>query len=166
VKVADWEKALTELLRVRGASLQRYACLLTGNEHEAEDVVQEALLRVFSGPGYRNGSEALGALEAYLRTVMANLVVDSRRRGQRWLRHKVAVPASGGDSVADAGTHRQDARAALACLSPQQRACAILRYYDDLSLPEIAARLGLAEGSVKRYLSDAARRLAPMMREA
>lgn len=161
--MADWEDAVVELLRVRGVSLKRYAYLLTGNEDEADDLVQEALLRVFAGRGYRVGRDAL---EAYLRTVMVNLVVDTRRRGQRWLRlrHKVAVPSYVEDSVAGASAERQDARTALALLSPRQRACVILRHYDDLSVPEIAGKLGLSEGTVKRYLSDAARRLAGVMK--
>lgn len=160
--MADWEDAVVELMQTRGIALKRYARLLTGDEHEADDVLQEALLRVFSGRGYRVKQEGL---ESYLHTVMANLVVDSRRRGQRWLRvrHKVATSVQSDDSLAESSADRQDAKAALAALSPQQRACSILRYYDDLSVPEIAARLGLAEGSVKRYLSDAARRLAVLM---
>ncbi|WP_284329353.1 RNA polymerase sigma factor [Demequina litorisediminis] len=53
-----------------------------------------------------------------------------------------------------------DVRAALARLSPRERACIVLRFYDDLTVPAIAERLGLAEGTVKRYLSDASARLA------
>ncbi|WP_448062166.1 RNA polymerase sigma factor [Cellulomonas hominis] len=46
-------------------------------------------------------------------------------------------------------------QAALATLRPRLRACVVLRYYDDLTVPEIARQLGLSDGTVKRYLSDA-----------
>ena len=45
-------------------------------------------------------------------------------------------------------------------LSSQQRACVVLRYYQDLPLTQVASELGLAEGTVKRYLSEAMTRLA------
>jgi RNA polymerase sigma-70 factor (ECF subfamily) len=49
---------------------------------------------------------------------------------------------------------------AMAGLSPQQRACVVLRYYQDLPLAQVASELGLAEGTVKRYLGEAMTRLA------
>jgi RNA polymerase sigma factor (sigma-70 family) len=44
--------------------------------------------------------------------------------------------------------------AALAGLAPRVRACIVLRYFEDLTVAEIADRLQLSEGTVKRYLSD------------
>ena len=65
-----------------------------------------------------------------------------------------AVPSA--TAAAETGI---DVRAALATLRPRPRACVVLRFYDDLTVPEIAERLGLAPGTVKRYLSDAAEAL-------
>jgi RNA polymerase sigma-70 factor (sigma-E family) len=163
--VADWEDALVELLQTRGVTLMRHARLLTGNEHEAEDLLQDALVRVFTR--HRRGKDP-EAVEVYLRTVMANLVLDSRRRGVRWLRlrHKVATPVTGGEGLGEAIAARQAALAALAALSPQQRACLVLRYYDDLPVAEIAARVGIAEGTVKRHLHDGTKRLAALLSAA
>ncbi len=45
-------------------------------------------------------------------------------------------------------------------LSPRQRACVVLRYYQDLPIAQVASALGVAEGTVKRYLSEAMTRLA------
>jgi len=163
--VADWEDALVELLQTRGVTLMRHARLLTGNDHDAEDLLQDALVRVFAS--HRRGTDP-EETEAYLRTVMVNLVLDSRRRGARWLRlrHKVAMPATGGEGLGEASAARQDALAALATLSPQQRACLVLRYYDDLPVAEIAASVGIAEGTVKRHLHDGAKRLAALLSAA
>jgi RNA polymerase sigma-70 factor (ECF subfamily) len=47
-----------------------------------------------------------------------------------------------------------DIALALNALPPRVRACVVLRYFDDLTVPDIARQLGLAPGSVKRYLSD------------
>ena len=48
-------------------------------------------------------------------------------------------------------------------LSPRQRACVVLRFYEDLSLAEVAAYLGCSEGTVKRHLSDAMTRLSDLV---
>lgn len=67
------------------------------------------------------------------------------------------------DGPADEVAARSDVRAALGRLAPQQRACVVLRYYDDLTVSEIADRLGLADGTVKRYLSVAVGRLETLL---
>ena len=51
-------------------------------------------------------------------------------------------------------------RAQLDALSPRERACIVLRYYEDLKVDDIADRLGISAGAVKRYLSDAHAKLA------
>lgn len=53
-----------------------------------------------------------------------------------------------------------DVANALARLSPRQRACVVLRFYEDLPVRDIADQLGCSEGSVKRHLSDAMKRMA------
>jgi RNA polymerase sigma factor (sigma-70 family) len=55
---------------------------------------------------------------------------------------------------------------ALKDLSPRQRACVVLRYYEDLPVAQIASALGLGEGTVKRYLSEAMTRLAASLSPA
>ena len=61
---------------------------------------------------------------------------------------------------ADQVSDRDAMLAALRSLSPRQRACVVLRYYEDLPVAEVAAVLGVAEGTVKRYLSEAMSRMA------
>lgn len=59
-----------------------------------------------------------------------------------------------------------DLRSALAMLSPRQRACVVLHYYEDLSVAQVAEVLGCAPGAVKRYLSDARARLEPLLSDS
>jgi len=157
--VADWEQAFRALLATRGGALRSYAYLLTGDTASAGDLVQEALTRVF---GRRRVGGDIHQLEAYVRRAMLNQYVDSRRRLARWnaTRHLLVDPPHHDDdrfAVAD------EVRRALSTLSPKQRACVVLRYYEDLTVPEIADELGCAEGTVKRHLSDARTKLATQL---
>ncbi|MFI7066020.1 RNA polymerase sigma factor [Kribbella sp. NPDC050124] len=156
---ADWERAFRVLLATRGGALRCYAYLLTGDPTAAGDLVQEALTRVF---GRRRVGADIDQLEAYVRRAMLNQYVDSRRRLKRWnaTRHLLVDPPHHDDdrvAVAD------EVRRALATLSPRQRACVVLRYYEDLTVTEIADELGCAEGTVKRHLADARAKLATQL---
>lgn len=182
--MADWDDELTALSIQRGAALVGYAYLLCGNRRDAEDVVQDALVKVFSrlrgrGPttarqtasgapagGTRlftldddagqEGDRAVAHLEGYVRRAILTLYLDGYRRRRHWLglRHLVGqregVPGPEAPASARADTAR-----ALAGLTPRQRACVVLRYYEDLTVPRIAEELDCAEGTVKRHLSDA-----------
>lgn len=153
-----WEQALTGLIQARGTALVRYAYVLTGDEHEAEELLQDTVVRVFAGPGRRVEPEAL---EAYVRAAMLNRAVDLGRRRQRWTRllPRLASPPTPSRSAEDAVVAVSAARAALRRLSPRQRACVVLRFYEDEPVRGIADRLGMSEGTVKRHLADAAERL-------
>src|SRR4051794_6824168 len=59
-----WEQVLDDLVRVRGRALVRYATLLTGDDREGEDLVQDALVRCF---GQGRPLRETGAAEAYVR---------------------------------------------------------------------------------------------------
>jgi len=148
-----WEQVLDELVRVRGRALVRYAALLTGDERAGEDLVQDALVRCFSGG--RSLRDAVAA-EAYVRRAVLSTFLDGHRRRARWstVRHLVARDDEAPGHEVTSGA-RVDVRAALLTLRPRLRACVVLRYYDDLTVPEIARRLDVSDGTVKRYLSDA-----------
>jgi RNA polymerase sigma factor (sigma-70 family) len=182
--VADWEEELTALTTQRGSALVGYAYLLCGNRRDAEDMVQDALVKVFSRLRKRDTTtarptaadspetgtrlfrlddstatedrHAVRHLEGYVRTAILRLYLDGYRRRRHWLglRHLVGqrddVP--GPEASASA---RADTAKALAGLTPRQRACVVLRYYEDLTVPRIAEELGCADGTVKRHLSDA-----------
>ncbi len=158
-----WEDDLEAFVRERGDALVGYAYLLTGHLPTAEDLVQEGLVRTWNRR--RTGTD-VAWLEAYVRRCIFNAYLDEHRRGRRWrsVAHMVAtveaVPGSGPDAEA---ADRTTVLAALTHLTPRERACVVLRFYEDLTVHEIAARLDLSDGAVKRYLFNANRTLAPVL---
>lgn len=155
------DDAMAALARERGKALAGYAYLLTGNLRDAEDLVQDALVKTFLR---RRSGLVLDNAEAYVRRVMLTTYIDGTRRVHLWAgaRHLLARPDHA-EGHEDAVSDRADVEAALRNLSPQQRTCVVLRYYDDLTVPEIADRLGLSGGTVKRYLSVAVHRLGTLL---
>src|SRR5258707_8829847 len=75
-------------------------------------------------------------------------------------------PADMTPDPADQVSDRDAVLTALRSLSPRQRACVVLRYYEDLPVAEVAAVLGVGEGTVKRYLSEAMSQMAGRLSSA
>ena len=154
----SWKQTLAELVSDRLGALKRQAFLLCGDDSQAEDLVQEALVRAFARP---LRIPPPGAAEAYVRVIMVHLFIDGARRRSRWNR---AAPLLTGTEMtpdpADQVVTRDAMLTALADLSPRQRACVVLRFYQDLPVVQVASALGVAEGTVKRCLSEAMIRLA------
>lgn len=160
----NWKQTVSELATARGIALKRYAFLLCGNDSRAEDLVQEAFVRVFSRP---LRAPRPGTAEAYVRVIIVNLYVDETRRHSRWARIAPLLAMSGMTAdPADQVASRDAVLIALSGLSPRQRACVVLRYYEDQPVAEIARALGVAEGTVKRYLSEALLQMAARLSAA
>ncbi|WP_291379619.1 sigma-70 family RNA polymerase sigma factor [Demequina sp.] len=156
--MARWQELVERLLAERGPRLIAYAALLVGRDGDAEDLVHDAIVKVFSRPRpLRTVDEA----EAYVRSAMPSIVIDKGRSAtskRRAVTRAFERPPYTADL--DAGL---DVRAALRELPPREQVCIVLRFFDDLTVPQVAARLGLAEGTVKRYLADARARLLPLL---
>ncbi|GAA1863092.1 sigma-70 family RNA polymerase sigma factor [Myceligenerans crystallogenes] len=161
-----WDAELTQMVRQRGPALVGYAYMLTSDRSLAEDLVQDALVKVYSRFSRPRG-QASGAAtvdltnpithpEAYLRQTILTLYLDGYRRRRRWtgVRHLLAGDEST-RSAEHAASARTDVGAALRALTPKQRACVVLRYYEDRTVPQIAEALGVSQGTVKRHLFDA-----------
>lgn len=155
-----WEDTLSALVRERGPALVGYAYLLCGDRRQAEDLVQDALVKTFA----RGSAGAPRSAEAYVRRAILTTYIDGFRRRRRWeaVRH-LFRPDDDAVGPEVHVTDRLDLLTALEALSPRQRACIVLRYYQDLTVPQIADALALSTGAVKRYLSDAVRRLEEIL---
>ena len=152
--MARWQGFYDEFAERRYPALLAYAIAFTGQRATAEDLVQEAMVRTFSSP--RRLSSAQHA-EHYVRRAIASVFVDDKRREQLFRRSSSRLAdADVGPDLAVEVDSRDAVALALAALTPQVRACVVLRYYDDLTVAQIADRLGLALGTVKRYLHDGA----------
>ncbi|MBM7776393.1 RNA polymerase sigma-70 factor (sigma-E family) [Actinokineospora baliensis] len=145
-----------EYVRDRGQALLRFAYLLTGDRHLAEDLVQTALLKAHSR--WRR-VVAADHPDAYLRRIVVNAHLDWRRR-----RSSTEVPLHPGDAWfesaraadhADGVAAREQTWGALAALPPRQRAVLVLRFYEDRDDRTIAELLGCAESTVRSQASRA-----------
>ena len=140
----------------RQAALLRTAYLLTGDAHDAEDLVQSALVKVV--PHWRRIRDDP---EPYVRRVLLRENV-SRWRRRRWRETSTSEPP---EAIAHAVDHDElmTVRAALATLAPRQRAVVVLRYYEGCTEAEIADHLGIAPGTVKSHAREALARLRVLL---
>jgi RNA polymerase sigma factor (sigma-70 family) len=154
---------VAELFRAHATELVRMARLFVVDRNAAEDLVQEAFIRL-SRSLDRITDET--KLVAYLRSIVLNLARDHNRRGLVSLRHQPPGDDLDPRSVEDHLVVREDQRAvleALATLPVRQRDCLTLRYLLDLGIPEIAETLGLSPNSVKTHLQRGLASLEPRL---
>ncbi|MFD0396837.1 SigE family RNA polymerase sigma factor [Kitasatospora sp. NPDC127121] len=142
----------------RWRQLVRTAYLLTGDYHEAEDVVQATFAKVF-----RNWSRIsrLEEPDAYIRRALVNNNLSRHRR--RRVRQLLMPVLPDRAHTAGGGHHDVEERSvllqALAELPQRQRAVVVLRYWEDMSEYQVAEALGCSLGNVK---SQASRGLAKL----
>ncbi len=148
-----------------------FACrMLAGDRAEAEDVAQEAMLRLWrAAPGWREGE---AKVSTWLYRVVANLVTDRIRSRQRRNRHTGGALLELGDAPEAAdGSPGVEARLiaaermaaldlALAALPGRQREAVVLRHLEGLSNPEIAAVMGVGVEAVESLTARGRKGLA------
>ena len=160
MKAAD-EAVFTEFVSVRWAALYRTAYFLTGDRHEAEDLLQTALANTYVGWGRIRD---LGALESYVRRALVNAASRGwKKRGRTVLTDEVPDPGHDG-GLAVLGDQAV-LWAAVCELPPRMRATLVLRYYEELSEAETAAALDCSVGSVKSQTHHALKRLREALGE-
>lgn len=150
VSEADWAR-LVELFESEGTSLVRLARLFVDDRNAAEDLVQEAFIRLSRS---LHRIEKRSSTTAYLRSIVLNLARDHNRRGLVSLRHRVPaddIVSTAEDDVVVAEEHRE-VLDAVRTLPRRQRDCVVLRYFLELGIPEIAGTLELSPNSVKTHL--------------
>jgi RNA polymerase sigma-70 factor (sigma-E family) len=158
--MSDFDSFVTE----HAGSLLQTAYLIVWDEREAEDLVQECLLKVARRwPRVRRMELPL----AYSRRILINLATDSsRRRMRRRLElDPGAQLAAAEPSIDPLGAHGERAELldALAQLPARQRAVLVLRYFNDLSERQTAETLGVSVGTVKTSASRGLTRLREVL---
>lgn len=157
----DGSAVVGGLYRTRYAELVRLADLLGADD--PEDIAQEAFARLIR----RHGSlRDPGAALAYVRATVCNLT-RNRHRHLRVVRMRTPAVRDE-ESCEQAAILNEDHReviAALAGLPPRRREAIVLRYWLDLSEREIAAAMGVSQGTVKSSLSRGLAALARALGE-
>ena len=139
-----------------GDRLFRAACLLCRNDRDAEDMVQETFLRFAQSRSRFRGDSSI---YTWLYGILLNVVRQERRVFSRLvytdepLEGEMACPDSGADM--DRQTIANALLEAMRRLTPEHRIVLTLRYYEHLSVAEIASKLGLSPGTVKSRLFHA-----------
>ncbi|AEW96159.1 ECF subfamily RNA polymerase sigma factor [Streptantibioticus cattleyicolor NRRL 8057 = DSM 46488] len=150
---ADFTAYVTE----RRAALYATAYHLTGDRHEAEDLLQNALFSTYRAWDRISDKAAVGG---YLRRTMTNLHISAWRRRKLNEYPTEELPETAGDADAMRGTElRAVLWQALAKLPEPQRTMLVLRYYEGRTDPEIADILGISIGTVKSSIWRSLRRL-------
>ena len=145
-----------DFVAARYGALLRTAYLLTGDHHDAEDLLQQSLVKAVGAWGRIQGDP-----EPYVRTILVRQNV-SRWRGRRWRELTTDTPPE--TAATEDGTEDRIAlHRALGSLAPRQRAVIVLRYYEDLTEVQTADALGISVGTVKSQARDALRRLREVM---
>ena len=158
------EHLLVNLFHTEGPSLVRLARLYVDDRNAAEDLVQEAFLRLARNTARIANDERA---PAYLRSIVLNLARDHNRRGLVSLRHHSSpIRDSDSDSSGDAGDMlvRNESSgtvlAAVRSLPQRQRDCITLRYFEEFGIDAISTTLNISRNSVKTHLRRAMRTLA------
>lgn len=135
---SEWPASLIELYRAYYAPMVRLSYLITGSNALAEEVVQDAFIKI---RGH------LGSVEspvAYLRAAVVNGSHNHHRHKE--VERRLAPLTATPEAVTDSLDELSDA---LAALPERQRTVLVLRYYQDLTEAEIAEVLGCRPGTVK-----------------
>ncbi len=146
------DELVVRLFEEEGTALVRLARLFTDDRNAAEDLVQEAFIRLHRSSGRIRDMEKAAP---YLRSIVLNLARDHNRRGLMSLRHRDAMKSDTIEipleDIVVASADHQRVVDALRDLAPRQRDCLVLRFFHDLSEREIAETLGISPNSVKTH---------------
>src|ERR1700761_1504648 len=149
--------AFGEYVRSRSQALLRAAQAMTGNRTDAEDLLQATLVKAYQS---WDRIDDQGALDTYVRRVMVNTHISGwrRRRVDEYPTDELPDSPSGEDATGDSDLHDVVQRA-IDRLPRQMRAAVMLRFFNDMTEPEVAAALGVTVGTVKSTVARAVAKL-------
>ena len=145
------EAGYSEYVEFRLPALRRLALLLCQDRHRADDLVQQAVIRV-----YMHWAKASAAdnTDAYVNAILVREFLHERRSS--WTRRVRVTDQVPDAPILTADRDRlMDLQAAVAALPAGQRAALVLRYYCDLNIDQTAATLGCSTGTVKSQTAKA-----------
>ncbi|HUX67049.1 MAG TPA: RNA polymerase sigma factor [Terriglobales bacterium] len=163
----DQAEEFRQWVQAYSPRLFRLAYRMTGRTQDAEDLVQETFLRAYR---HRGGYQARSHPGTWLYRICINAALDhlrQRRPGERslddpdpaWAAAPVASPAAGPERLALSGELARQLQAALAALTPAERAAFAMRHGEHLSIAEIGAALGLRDAAAKNTIFRGVRKL-------
>jgi len=155
------DEEFVEFAAVASGRLRRVAFMLCGDWHAAEDLAQAALAKVYVSWRKIRSREAA---QAYAARTLLNIYLADRRT-KRATELLISEPPE--HAMETPGPElRITVLAALATLPPKARAVVVLRYYEDLSVDQVADLLGCSPGNVKSQTARALDKLRPLLAEA
>ena len=163
------EPALAELYDRYGGLAYSLALRILGDTGKAEDVVQEAFLKLWNGAA--RFDESRGSLRAWLTTAVRNRSIDLLRgrslqeRRELALKPEVRSSGAGPEEEAARSLERDAVRAALAELPEEQRESVLLSYFGGFTQAEIAELTGVPLSTVKGRMRLALEKLGAYLRE-
>lgn len=169
VRPSKREREFREFAVARESQLRRSAYLLSGDWHEAQDLTQTTLMKLYVAWG---SVRADGNVDAYARQILARTFIDQQRKGQWREKPYDELPTREAPQHPSSQQQQQQQpdlrltlQGALAQLPPGYRAVLVLRYWEDLSVEQTASALGIAAGTVKSQTARALVRLRELVGE-
>jgi RNA polymerase sigma-70 factor (sigma-E family) len=151
VELNDTEhRDFTEYFAARRDTVRRTAYLLCGDWHWADDLSQEAFVRLASAWGQVREP---AALDAFVRTCLVRVYLSESKRLWRRRERSTRLPELGHDDHGERVDLRHAFVVALRTLPPRQRATLVYRFYQGLDVEQTAEALGCSTGTVKTHTS-------------
>jgi RNA polymerase sigma-70 factor (sigma-E family) len=151
------DQEFEEFAQARAAQLYRSAWLLCGSHHQAEDLVQETLAKVYAR--WRRPFGRIDNPAAYAQTTLTRTFLGGRRRRSNDEMSYADVPDRAVADPAAGADVRLALHEVLAGLPAPDRVVLVLRYLEDLSVDEVAARMGVSPGAVRNRSMRALERI-------
>lgn len=159
----DKEAEYCEFVTARFESLRRFAFLIGGDWHRAEDAVQTAFIKLYVS--WNRTTPA--SLDAYVRRMVINATIDVCRRSWFKIEHSKGDVPDHPDPRRHGHTEESiTLLAALAKLPVRRRATLVLRYWEDRSVEDTAQIMGCSVATVKSQTSRGLRTLRGLLTES